>query len=357
MKPVNVLLFSRYDRLGASSRLRFFQYIPELEKSKIFVTVKPLFTDEYLKSLYSKKAISKKYIIRCYFKRFLQLFTVSKYDFIWIEKELFPYLPAWFEKLLNLFGVRYIVDYDDAIFHNYDLSDNKWVIRCLKNKIDSVMKNAWVVSAGNSYLANRAILAKANRVVIIPTVVDHHRYCETLLANKQLVIGWVGSPSTQKYIINLSSVLQTVCLKFNAKLVLVGAQADIVCNFPQINVDVIPWTEESESNIIKQFDLGIMPLPDGPWEKGKCGYKLIQYMASGKPVVASDVGVNKEIVESANAGTVVSNNIEWESALGELLSNNELRCLLGKNAREAVVHKYSVASQLSILSNLFKKDL
>lgn len=353
MNSVKVLLFSRYDRLGASSRLRFLQYIPDLAESNIDITVSPLFSDEYLISLYGNKKIGKVYLIRCFIKRLFKLLYVFKYDYIWIEKELFPYLPAWIEILLTRLGVKYVVDYDDAIFHNYDLSTNKFVRKLLANKIDKVMKYSFYITAGNDYLAERASLSGAKNILKIPTVVDHLRYSTQGNNSEELVIGWVGSPSTQKYVTELSTILNNICSIYSAKLVLVGAQNSIVSYFPNIKIEVLPWTEDSEVAVIQQFDIGIMPLSDGPWEKGKCGYKLIQYMACGKAVVASDVGVNKDIVEGSEAGLIVVD--DWYEALDKLLSSKTLRQSFGINAREAVINKYSISSQKELFVNLFTK--
>jgi len=131
---MKVLYLTKYSRLGASSRLRSFQYFPFLKENGIDVAFSPLFNDEYLKDLYSGKQ-SVKTIFSSYLKRFFILFTVFKYDKIVIEKELFPYLPALFERILAFAKVKYIVDYDDAIFHNYDLSPNKLIRFFLRNKI------------------------------------------------------------------------------------------------------------------------------------------------------------------------------------------------------------------------------
>lgn len=354
---MKVLLLSKYSRKGASSRLRTMQYIPFLESKDVEVVVSSLFDDSYLENLYSGKAKSKFSIIKYYVKRLISLLTVFKYDVVWIEYELFPYLPAYFEWFLAKLGVKYVVDYDDAIFHNYDFSANKWVRKLLSKKIDAVMKSSYCVTAGNTYLAERAFTAGAKDVVIVPTVVDHCRYKRTAQQNSELVIGWVGSPSTQKYILGLKQVLIDTCLRFGAKLVLVGAQAELLNDFSDIKVEVLDWNESTEADIISTFSIGIMPLIDGPWEKGKCGYKLIQYMASGKPVIATDVGVNKTIIDKSNAGYTVTNNEEWLEALTVLLSNNDLCYRLGNNARIAVEKHYSVLSQLPVITKILKQEM
>ena len=128
---MKVLLLSKYSRKGASSRLRSFQYLPYLEENGWRFTVQSLFDDAYLDSLYLGNGRSRKAIVLSYLRRLIVVAGFYRYRFLWMEKELFPYMPAWVEMFLSWLGVGYVVDYDDAIFHNYDLSSNKWVRRFL----------------------------------------------------------------------------------------------------------------------------------------------------------------------------------------------------------------------------------
>lgn len=351
------LVLPKYARKGASSRLRTFQYLPFLEEESGWeFTVKPLFDEAYLDSLYSGKGRSRVAIVMAYLRRFFVISLFLRYRFIWFEKELFPYMPAWVEVLLSWIGVRYVVDYDDAIFHNYDLSSNTWIRCFLGKKIDTVMRHAACVIAGNEYLADRARLAGAKRVVVIPTVVDHRRYSVGNVAGDRITVGWIGSPTTQKYVEQLVPVLQKLGNTHEFRLLLVGATAEIANRLPCINVDVCPWSEDSEAEMIREMDIGIMPLDDGPWEKGKCGYKLIQYMACGVPVIASPVGVNPSIVNDSACGLLASDLPEWEVSLSKLLLNVELRTNLGLNGFSAVRSQYSIASQIHRLRSCFSNE-
>lgn len=347
---MKILALTKYPRMGASSRLRTLQYLPFLEQHDFEITVQSLFDETYLKNLYGKGSRSRLAIVGYYFKRFFTLFTVWRYDLVWIEKELFPYLPAFAERILTMFGVKYIVDYDDAIFHNYDLSGNSLIRRFLANKIDKVMEHSYCVMAGNNYLAARAKSAGAKRLQLLPTVVDHLRYKQRdQNGDGLLTVGWIGSPSTQKYVVELFSVLQAVHQQFPFRLLLIGATNEVGKQLSGLQVEVQPWSEESETDLIRTVDIGIMPLQDGPWEKGKCGYKLIQYMASAVPVVASDVGVNREIVEGTGSGLIVKKSADWQAALLQLLNSSDLRLQCGRAGRLAVEARYSVQSQLPVL--------
>lgn len=338
---MKILYFTKYTRKGASSRLRSFQYFPFLESQGNQITAKPLFDDAYLEKLYQGKKDNVR-SLKGYFSRFFLLFTVFRYDRIVIEKELFPYIPAIFERVLALFGVNYVVDYDDAIFHNYDRHPNPVIRFVLKNKIDVVMQKSGTVIAGNSYLAERAQNAGAKNVVIIPTVIDTNRYqIKEFTDSKPFVIGWIGSPSTFKYLKPLQPVFEKLAQEHAIALHIVGATESL--GLPSIEKH-ITWSEESEVDSILTFDVGIMPLNDTPWEKGKCSYKLIQYMGCGIPVIASPVGMNVEVVKQAENGFFASNQEEWLSAFKHYLGNTELQLIQGKNNSIFVEHYFSLKS-------------
>lgn len=352
---MKVLVLSKYSRIGASSRLRSLQYLPYLESNGVECNVASLFDGEYLRVLYQEGRRPKVQGVWLYIKRLLVLFGLFKYDLIYIEKEIFPYLPAFAERLLRLLGRPYVVDYDDAIFHNYDLSDS-WIIRrFFSHKINAIMHNSACVIAGSAYLAARARAAGAPYVELVPTVVDHTRYIPRSSSSAERpVIGWIGSPSTQKYVLRIREALINVCQAHNARLMLVGATHQILAEFPGLDIDVLPWSEETEADVIRQMDIGIMPLSDGPWERGKCGYKLIQYMACAVPVIASPVGVNVDIVTGSQSGLLADTLGEWESALLQLLEAPDQRRKLGAAGRKAVEDTYSLQVQAPILCRIFE---
>ena len=349
-----ILVLTKYPRMGASSRLRTLKYLPWLEEQGFAFKVQSLFDDNYLKNLYSHNARSKAVLGKLYLKRLLILFTVKNYDAIWIEKEVFPYLPAFAEKALALLGIKYVVDYDDAIFHNYDLSNNKLITIILSKKIDKVMKNASCVLAGNSYLAERARLAGAKRIQLLPTVVDHLKYKRASKSGQDvLTVGWIGSPSTQKYVIEILPELLIAYQKYPFRLLLVGATDEASKELTGLDVEIREWSEQTEADLISLMDIGIMPLKDGPWEKGKCGYKLIQYMACEVPVIASDVGVNSEVIEDGAAGLLTKQKSDWSGALLKLLESTELRQSYGRAGKAIVKNKYSIEAQLPVLTKVF----
>jgi len=338
-KPVNILILTRYSRLGASSRLRSLQYLPWFEQAGITYILSPLIEDEVLQRLYQKGSYYFMDLLHAYWRRINILLQRRNVDLIWIEKEAFPWFPAWLERKL-LGDIPYVLDYDDAIFHNYDKHSSPLIRYFLGQRIDKLMAGAMLVTAGNAYLAQRAKNAGTQRVEIIPTVIDLERYAiksDIIQRDEVLRIVWIGSPYTIKYLQRLHKPLSILSQRFSFKLRIINR---ISLELPGIDVEFVPWTEASEVAALQACDIGVMPLDDSPWERGKCGYKLIQYMACGLPVVASPVEVNMEIVRPDENGYLAKTDDEWIEALGKLLSDAALRQKMGKAGRERVEKEY-----------------
>ncbi|TRX20890.1 glycosyltransferase family 4 protein [Flavobacterium franklandianum] len=350
---MKVLYLTKYSRNGASSRLRSYQYFPFLEAKGISVSVSPFFDEDYLINLYSGKRIAKRKLLKFYLTRFIILFSIYKFDKIIIEKELFPYFFSWFEKALHLLKVKYIVDYDDAIFHNYDLSTNKLIAFCLKNKINKVMKYSGCVVVGNSYLAERAKVSGAKKIVLLPTVINTDLYtAKKKYASSKVIIGWIGSPSTFKYIKNRTVLFSKILDTDNVELHIVGSTQDLGLGD---KVKYLKWTEDTEVASISNFDIGIMPLENTPWELGKCAYKLIQYMGCGVPVVASAVGMNIDVIDEGVNGFLVHEEAQWLVRINQLIEDSTLRETLGKKGRIKAELEFSIQKKhavvLSVLAN------
>ena len=305
MKPLRILLLSRYTRLGASSRLRFLQYLPYLETRGFAFKVRPFFGDDYLADLYNGK-MPHFSVLKSYISRLVTMLGAQRFHAIWMEAELFRWLPALVEEALFPSGVPLVVDYDDAIFDWYESQRFPGVSRLLGQKINRIMKMADLIVVGNGYLGNYAHSAGARRVEKVPTVVDVDRYFVPVRdVSRFVTVGWIGTPFTAKFLSHISEVLQAVVNKYGVSIVAVGAKPQQLQDLP---VEVRPWQETTEVAEIQGFDIGLMPLPDEPYERGKCGYKLIQYMACGKPVVASPVGMNTEIVRHGENGFFGNND-------------------------------------------------
>lgn len=335
---LRILILTRYGRIGASSRLRSLQYLDVIRHNGISCAVKPFFPNELLVKKYELGYYGFLPLMKLYFERLKRIWSLDGFDLVWIEKEALPWLPSKLEKFFFR-DVPYVLDYDDAVFHNYDMHPS-WPVRAVYgSRLDHLMSKAALVTAGNRYLAQRAIDAGAPWVEILPTVIDLDRYPIRAAVEAPAIprIVWIGSPSTAHYLDLLREPLRQLAVQVPFVLRVIGAQG---VDLPGVEIETVPWTEATEVESIASCTVGVMPLEDSPWERGKCGYKLIQYMACGLPVVASAVGANVEIVENEQNGFLASSADEWVVALGRLLASPELRRRMGRAGRARVEEKY-----------------
>jgi glycosyltransferase involved in cell wall biosynthesis len=203
-------------------------------------------------------------------------------------------------------------------------------------------------------LADRAKVSGAKKVVVLPTVIDIDVYKPKInFNNSKIVIGWIGSPSTFKYIKNYKTIFSKILQKNKVELHIVGATEDLGLGS---NFKYLKWTEESEVNLISNFDIGIMPLENTPWELGKCAYKLIQYMGCGVPVIASAVGMNTEVVEDGINGFLVQTEEQWLEKLNLLIEDTAMRTSLGKKGRIKVESDFSLKKNCEIVVALLNNE-
>lgn len=352
-------IFARYSPTHASTRVRFLQFVPALEAAGFEVRHFTIVEDSAVRGTRNVAGIVWLRLIS-FFRVVRQLQSLPPDSLLHVHIELFPWVPYFIERrLLRLLGPKkYSIELDDAWFHHYESHGSKLVTFFLGTKIDSLMKGATAVIAGNRYIAERAIAAGARDVAIIPSVVDADRYVRMRSqseearqdAPKKLVIGWIGLPATTKYLVAKRAVIETLHSSGLAKFIAIGADAEQLKDIP---VTVVAWVESEEVHALRGFDIGIMPLTDSPFERGKCGYKLIQYMACGLPVVASPIGVNSEIVLDGESGFLASVDSEWITRLTQLCTHADLREKLGTVGLRRMIDRYSSAAIAPHLVSVF----
>jgi glycosyltransferase involved in cell wall biosynthesis len=358
-KRLNVLALTKYEDLAASSRYRFLNYIPLLEHLGVEVVVEPLLSNNYVQRRQSNQHVGLREIARAFLRRVSILLRSRRFDMVWVEGELFPRLPAVVERLFSRFRIPYVVDIDDAIFHAYDRHPSAFYRSLMGRKIDVVMSRANAVIAGNAYLAERARAAGARKVVLVPTAIDHTVYRSA--AGRQrpvaerngeaLTIGWIGSPVTAKYLRSVERALARFTAQRMSDVVLVGAGEF------DLNVERLvkrPWSAERELSDIASFDIGIAPLVDGAWERGKCGLKAIQYMGMGVPVVASNCGALPSIIGEPASGLLYREEEEFYSCLDRLSQDADLRNHLGENGRRRVAEEYTIHRWSEIVADTLR---
>lgn len=339
-------MLTRYAVKGASSRVRALQFRPLLAEHGVSTEVYPLLGDGYLDALYAgrRDAVA---ILRAYLRRLVTSPAWRQHDLLWIEKELFPMLPAWFERAL-LARRRYVLDFDDAVFHTYDRSRYALVRRVLGDKIDRLMQRATLVTAGNGYLADRARRAGATWVEQVPSCIDLRRYPPPATRPQQegpLRVVWIGTPATVGYLDLLRTPLAQLAERHAVVLRVIGAPAPAWSATGALKAEALAWDAEREAVDLAACDVGVMPLHDSPWEQGKCSFKLIQYMACGLPVVASPVGMNRDVVRPGVNGWLATEAPDWLAALEGLAQDPGKRQRMGASGREQVEQHYCIQAQ------------
>ena len=299
----SVLLLSRYERKGPSSRVRHYNFLPALERADSGVTTAPFLDNEYLERFFGGKRQRPQLLFKAYGRRLRQVLTARRYDLIWIEKEALPWLPAALERAF--FGQRpLVIDFDDPWHLRYAGHWNAVTRAVLGRKLESVAAQATVVTAGSPALGSWARASQASRVVEMPPTVDMARYPILPPPEGPFTIGWIGTPTNINYLASIAEPLRHLHAAHGARLRLIGGGQDF--SLPGVAIDHIPWREETEAQELARCHVGIMPLIDGPWEQGKCGYKLIQYMAAARPAVASPVGASTSVIVPGKTGFLAS---------------------------------------------------
>lgn len=348
---MHILLLTRYGRLGASSRVRFYQFIPALEALGHRVTTSALLPDAYVEGLYRGERPRLDIVARAYGRRLEALLAATAdVDLVWLEKEALPWVPAPVERWVKRGSAPVVVDYDDAVYHSYQQHRLALVRTLLGTKIEGVMRDAELVIAGNDYIAEHARRAGAARVEVVPTVVDTAQYRPgDVRPTPGRRIGWIGTPGTSGYLEQIRAPLTHLVRTHGVELVLIGARPGTLAD---LTPRYVPWHEDTEVAAINECDVGIMPLPDSPFERGKCGYKLVQFMACQKAVVGSPVGVNRQIIRHEQNGLLASDEEEWLSALTRLTTDADLRLRLASVGRTTVVQQYSTTAIMPRLVGL-----
>lgn len=355
MKPsMKMLALMKYGARAASTRQRLLQYLPSLAQAGIQVEAATLFDDDYLRALAQRKSPGRLVIAGAYAKRLAQLPAGRKHDAVFLQYEAFPYLPAGFERLVGLVSRKLIIDYDDAIFHQYDRHPNGLVRKGLGRKLQPLLARADLCICGNAYI-QKYVARYCSNTIVVPTVVDVERYAPRGVApTGRPLVGWIGSPSTFEQLRGTLGVLAGARERLGIDLRVVGSGLK---DGAIEGVAFADWAEDREIPEIAGMDIGVMPLPDDPWARGKCGYKLIQYMACALPVIASPVGMNVDIVEHGVNGFLANTEQEWLEAVEKLARDPELRGRMGQAGREKVVREYSLQAQAPLLVSAFRNVL
>jgi glycosyltransferase involved in cell wall biosynthesis len=353
-----ILFLTQGDEHVASSRHRVYQYLPMLKNAGFETIVHPAVTAEEFQQIFINRSLTANIhrLSKTFVRRVRDLHEIRDYDFVYIQK---PILPAPFFNIESKISreAKMIFDFDDAIFLKKaggTVLPNIW---SQTNRVASICRVSRRVVVGNSYLGD-FVKRSGVEPIVIPTAIDLNEYPDSLKSSKRAhkipVIGWIGSPSTQS---DLKLVVEGL-VKLHSKAPFVvkiigGNPESIPVRFP---VEWKPWKLITAVPDVMNLDYGLAPLHDTDWNRGKCGLKVLQYWAAGVPVIASPVGVYKEMIQDRQNGLLASNPAEWTANILELMTNPNLYQKIVSEGRRTVLEKYSIQALSSRFLDLFRSD-
>jgi glycosyltransferase involved in cell wall biosynthesis len=332
-----------------SQRFRFEQYFNLLRENKIEYSVSSFWGMHAWKILYRPGYFFEKsfWILFGLAKRWVDVFWCLTFDRIFIHRECAPVGPPFFEFVISqIFRKKIIYDFDDAIWLENTSRENH-IARWIKfhEKVKFICRWSYKISCGNEWLADYTRKYNSN-VIVNPTTIDTENLHNPSKwpvpkKDKRIIIGWTGTHSTAIYLESLLPVLREIEKKYPIRIQIISNKN---ANIDLASAEFIPWSKENEMQQLLAFDIGLMPLTDDDWSRGKCGFKALQYMALAIPCVASPVGVNSSIIENQKNGFLCKTDKEWHETLSALIENINLRKQIGVEGRKKVLESYSVAS-------------
>lgn len=355
MKRILYIVPHRPDR-SPGQRFRCEHFIPILQQKGYEITYSNLLTAWDDKYFYQPKRYAIKAFIFCkaFLRRCFDVLRARKYDCIFIYREAFMIGTTLFERGLAKSGKPIIFDFDDSIWIS-DISEGNKNLSWMKrsSKTDEIIALSKLVIVGNQYLADHVKLFN-NNVEIIPTTIDTNYHKPTEKQAKETVcIGWTGSETTIRHFKLIIPVLKRIKEKYGDKVSFIQI-SNVTSECPEIGLETVVWNAQDEIAQLQRIDIGIMPLPDDAWAKGKCGFKGLQYMALEIPTIMSPVGVNTEIIDDGKNGFFATTDDEWFAVLCKLIDDADLRKNIGEEGRKTIVARYSIDSQKEKYLSLFE---
>ncbi len=335
------LVLHRKDR-SPGQRYRHEQYLTYLEENGFQCDLSPLLSQKGDEIFYSKGSIIKKIVVgvNALLKRLKDLRRAHKYNVIYVYRDAF-FFGTYFEKAFSRKKAKLIFDYDDAIWL-MDKNENQGIFNLLKKpkKTSKIISLADEVIVGNNYLATYAKQFNDN-VQQIPSTIDFSKYGIVKKPQKKVCIGWTGSFSTIKHFEIAIPALKIIKEKYGSDIYfkIIG---DPSYENKELKIEGVTWKSETEAEDLSELDVGLMPLPDNEWSRGKCAMKGLQYMALGIPTIMSPIGINADIINDGKNGFLASTMEEWVEKLSLLVEKEELRRTLGTEGRKTVENDYSV---------------
>jgi glycosyltransferase involved in cell wall biosynthesis len=341
--------------IAPGQRYRMEQWAPYLREEGIGVHFEPFAGPELSSALYSPGRYMTKtwHMTRAWFRRIRSAWLSSRFDIVYLYREAALIGPAWLERLTRWRTSRLLYDFDDAIWLTYVSPRNRY-LSYLKSpgKTRAICRMATTVTVGNETLAEFARSYNPN-VTVVPSTVSLRAYRPRPQPPPRgiPVVGWTGSHSSAQYLRIVERALQALARRRSFRFLVIGLEG---YSLDGVDVECRPWRAETEVEDLWPIDVGIMPLPDDPWARGKCAMKVIQYFGVSVPAVVSPVGANREVVEHGVSGFHATSEGAWVQALERLLDDPGLRMRMGAEGRRSALHEYSAEVQAPRVSALLR---
>jgi len=343
-KTMKILFITPYSTEGASNRYRIEQYLPYLKENGCEYRIRPFVSSEFYRIIYKRGKFFEKvyFFLKALIGRIWDIFLAAHCDIVFIHREACPFGPPLFEWLIYKSGKPIIFDFDDAIFlENFNPVNRFYNFLKFPSKTKGIIRMSSQVIVANRFLEEYARNFNPN-VHILPTSIDTDKFNVKInRPSKALTIGWIGSFTTAPYLKIIFHAMQILSRRHNFVLKIVGAGKDIFIK--DVKIENIAWQLDREVEDFQTIDIGIYPLEDSLWARGKAGFKAIQYMAVGVPVVASPIGMTRELIQDNVNGFLADSEEEWIVKISRLIEDTGLRQLVGLNGRKTIEAKYSVA--------------
>jgi glycosyltransferase involved in cell wall biosynthesis len=342
--PKVLFIASHRPHRSPAQRFRFEQYLDYLRANGFHCELSHIVEPGDDKYLYKPGHFVDKmgFVRRSIIKRRADVARMHDFDIIFIQREALMTRSTWFERAFRRSGARIIFDFDDSVWlSNVSDANRRWGWVKDASKTSKLIALADLVFAGNNYLADYARRFNTN-VQVVATTIDTDEYLPRhTRPDGPVVIGWSGSITTIQHFKYAVPSLGKLKAKYGDRIAF-RVVGDGNFRHDELGIIGLPWRKESELDDLRAMDIGIMPLPDDEWARGKCGLKGLQYMALGIPTLMSPVGVNNEIIQHGRNGFLPRNEDEWVEQISRLVEDADLRARIGAEARRTVVEKYSV---------------
>ncbi|SEJ65634.1 Glycosyltransferase involved in cell wall bisynthesis [Deinococcus reticulitermitis] len=347
---MRVLALCPYPLEGPSARYRTYNFERPLARQGVTLDIRPFMTRElYFRWMRHRRLDLPTLgaLLLASARRLTDLLRAGQYDAVWVHRQTAPAFHPLFDRLLMRRARRIVFDMDDSVFTEYP--------------IDELLRGSVAATVGNSYLARYVeLVAPQTRALVVPTVIDPEVYQPRVLPaqprreDSRVTVGWIGTgASFRNYLARVLPRLAETCRAQGAELNVI-ASPDVRAEVEEHGARFTEWTLDGYLAELGAIDIGIMPLRDDDYVRGKCAFKLIEYGALGLPSVATDLGANREVVLDGETGFLAQSDEEFCARLTDLIRDADLRRRLGEAARARVLSHYTLDRQAEVVAELLR---